>query len=44
MKKGEKNELKVEEVLTKEGKTRYILLNNKGELVEPVIKFLKFKE
>jgi len=36
--------LKVEEVLTKEGKTRYILLNNKGEPIEPVIKFLKFKD
>lgn len=36
--------MKVEEVLTKEGKTRYILLNNKGELVEPVIRFLKFKD
>ena len=36
--------MKVEEVLTKEGKTRYILLNNKGEPVEPVIKFLKFKD
>ena len=44
MKKGEENEVKVEMVLTKDGKTRYILLNNKGELVEPVIKFLKFKD
>jgi len=44
MKKGEENEVKVEKVLTKDGKTRYILLNNKGEIVEPVIKFLKFKD
>jgi integrase len=36
--------VKVEVVITKDGKTRYILLNNKGELVEPVIKFLKFKD
>lgn len=36
--------MKVEVVITKDGKTRYILLNNKGELVEPVIKFLKFKD
>ena len=36
--------MRVETVLTKEGKTRYILLNNEGELVESVIKFLKFKD
>ena len=36
--------MRVETVLTKEGKKRYILLNNKGELVESVIKFLKFKD
>ena len=36
--------MKVQEVLTKEGKTRYILLNNKGEPVEPVVKFLRFKD
>lgn len=36
--------MKVEQVITKEGKTRYILLNNEGKPVEPVIKFLKFKD
>ena len=36
--------MKVEQVITREGKTRYILLNNEGEPVEPVIKFLKFKD
>ena len=36
--------MKVEEILTNEGKTRYILLNNEGKPVEPVIKFLKFKD
>lgn len=36
--------MKVEQIITKEGKTRYILLNNEGAPVEPVIKFLKFKD
>ena len=36
--------MKVEQIITKEGKTRYILLNHEGTPVEPVIKFLKFKD
>ena len=36
--------MKVEQIITKEGKTRYILLNHEGVPVEPVIKFLKFKD
>lgn len=36
--------MRVEEVLTRDGKTRYILIDSEGEPVEPVIKFLKFKD
>lgn len=36
--------MQVQEIKTKDNKTRYILLNSEGEPVEPVIKFLKFKD
>lgn len=36
--------MKVEMILTNNGKTRYVLLNNEGVFVEPVNKFLKFKD
>lgn len=36
--------MKVETIITKEGKKRYLLLDSNGEVVLPVAKFLKFKD
>lgn len=36
--------LKVEEILTPDGKKRYLLVDNFGEPIESVCKFLKFKD
>lgn len=36
--------MRVEEIVTPSGKKRYLLVDNNGELIEPVCKFLKFKD
>lgn len=36
--------MRVEPLVTSSGKQRYILLNNEGDPVEPVLKYLKFKD
>ena len=36
--------MRVEEIVTPSGKKRYLLVDNDGELIEPVYKFLKFKD
>lgn len=36
--------MKVQPLITSENKTRYILVDNSGEPVEPVLKFIKFKD
>jgi integrase/recombinase XerD len=36
--------VKVQPLITSENKTRYILVDNSGEPVEPVLKFIKFKD
>lgn len=36
--------MRVEKIVTPSGKKRYLLVNNDGEPIEPVYKFLKFKD
>lgn len=36
--------MRVEEIVTSDGKKRYLLVDDSGEPVEPVYKFLKFKD
>lgn len=36
--------MRVETVVTPNNKTRYILLNDAGDPVEPVLKYLKYKD
>ncbi|KNY27575.1 site-specific integrase [Pseudobacteroides cellulosolvens] len=36
--------MRVETVITPNNKTRYILLNNNSDPVEPVLKYLKYKD
>ncbi|PEU13474.1 tyrosine-type recombinase/integrase [Bacillus sp. AFS019443] len=36
--------MRVEEVITSDNKTRYMLVNRYGEMVMPVMKFLKYKD
>lgn len=36
--------MRVELIVTSENKLRYLLVNNVGDLVEPVLKYLKFKD
>lgn len=36
--------MRVEEIFTPDGKKRYLLVDDRGEPVEPVYKFLKFKD
>lgn len=36
--------MKVEEIVTPEGMTRYLLVNDEGDPVEPVYRFLRFKD
>lgn len=36
--------MRVQEIITSDGKTRYLLLNQHGEFVKPVVKFLKYKD
>lgn len=36
--------VRVEKVLTSDGKTRYMLVNTQGDPVQPVLSFLRFKD